>query len=52
MCIRDSKGEVKEAQALQYEADRIIYKMCEAHGNLYACLLYTSDIPHRRLGQG
>ena len=30
------KGEVKEAQALQYEADRIIYKMCEAHGNLYA----------------
>ena len=31
-----NKGEVKEAQALQYEADRIIYKMCEAHGNLYA----------------
>ena len=31
-----NKGEVKEAQSLQYEADRIIYKMCEAHGNLYA----------------
>jgi len=31
-----NKGEVKEAQALQYETDRIIYKMCEAHGNLYA----------------
>ena len=33
-----NKGEVKEAQALQYEADRIIYKMCEAHGNLYAVM--------------
>ena len=22
--------------AIQYQADRIIYKMCEAHGNLYA----------------
>ena len=31
-----NKGEIREAQALQYEADRIIYKMCEAHGNLYA----------------
>ena len=31
-----NKGEIQEAQALQYEADRIIYKMCEAHGNLYA----------------
>ena len=31
-----NKGEIKEAQAIQYEADRIIYKMCEAHGNLYA----------------
>ena len=28
--------EIQEAQAIQYEADRIIYKMCEAHGNLYA----------------
>ena len=30
------KGEMAKARALQYEADRIIYKMCEAHGNLYA----------------
>ncbi len=30
-----NKGEIKEAQAIQYDADRIIYKMCEAHGNLY-----------------
>ena len=31
-----NKGEIKEAQAIQYDADRIIYKMCSAHGNLYA----------------
>ena len=31
-----NKGEIKEARAIQYDADRIIYKMCEAHGNLYA----------------
>ena len=31
-----NKGEIKQAQEIQYEADRIIYKMCEAHGNLYA----------------
>ena len=30
------KGEMDAARALQYQADRIIYKMCEAHGNLYA----------------
>ena len=30
------KGEMAKARALQYEADRIIYKMCEARGNLYA----------------
>ena len=30
------KGEIAKARAIQYEADRIIYKMCEAHGNLYA----------------
>ena len=30
------KGEVAKARELQYEADRIIYKMCEGHGNLYA----------------
>ena len=30
------KGEIAKARAIQYEADRIIYKMCSAHGNLYA----------------
>ena len=30
------KGEVAKARELQYDADRIIYQMCEAHGNLYA----------------
>ena len=30
------KGEIAKARAIQYEANRIIYKMCEAHGNLYA----------------
>ena len=30
------RGEMDAARALQYKADRIIYKMCEAHGNLYA----------------
>ena len=30
------RGETARARELQYEADRIIYKMCEAHGNLYA----------------
>ena len=30
------RGETAKARALQYEADRIIYKMCEGHGNLYA----------------
>ena len=30
------KGEMAKARALQYEADRLIYKMCEARGNLYA----------------
>lgn len=30
------KGKMDAARALQYQADRIIYKMCEAHGNLYA----------------
>ena len=29
-------GEMEAARQVQYEADRIIYKMCEAHGNLYA----------------
>ena len=30
------KGDLPAARAIQYKADRIIYKMCEAHGNLYA----------------
>ena len=30
------KGEIEKARAIQYEANRIIYKMCSAHGNLYA----------------
>ena len=29
-------GEVPAARKIQYQADRIIYKMCEAKGNLYA----------------
>ena len=32
------KGEIAKARAIQYEADRIIYKMCEAKGNLYAVM--------------
>ena len=31
-----NKGEIEAARAIQYDADRIIYKVCEAHGNLYA----------------
>ena len=30
------RGEVEKARVVQYDANRIIYKMCEAHGNLYA----------------
>ena len=30
------QGNLPAARAIQYKADRIIYKMCEAHGNLYA----------------
>ena len=30
------RGDIPAARALQYQANRIIYKMCEAHGNLYA----------------
>ena len=29
-------GDIPAARAIQYQADRIIYKMCEAKGNLYA----------------
>ena len=32
------KGDILAARAIQYDADRIIYKMCEAHGNLYAVM--------------
>lgn len=31
-----AKGDIDTARHVQYLADRIIYKMCEAHGNLYA----------------
>lgn len=31
-----AKGDIDNARHVQYLADRIIYKMCEAHGNLYA----------------
>ena len=30
------QGDLATARAIQYEANRIIYKMCEARGNLYA----------------
>ena len=29
-------GDIPAARTIQYQADRIIYKMCEARGNLYA----------------
>ena len=29
-------GDLAQARAIQYDANRIIYKMCSAHGNLYA----------------
>ena len=32
------KGDIPAAREIQYKADRIIYKMCEAHGNLYAVM--------------
>ena len=32
----DTEIDIEKARAIQYDADRIIYKMCEAHGNLYA----------------
>lgn len=31
-------GKIEEARAIQYEADRIIYAMCECRGNLYAVM--------------
>lgn len=41
------QGKLPEARALQNEADRIIYKMCEAKGNLYAVM---KEILHRMYG--
>ena len=47
MCIRDRfqkvyelyrAGRVTEAAQVQNEICRIIYRMCEAHGNLYAVM--------------
>ena len=32
------KGEMEPARQIQNDIDRIIYKMCEAHGNLYAVM--------------
>lgn len=32
------EGKIKEAAKVQYEADRIIYAMCECKGNLYAVM--------------
>lgn len=33
-----SAGQMEKAAEIQYEICRIIYKMCEAHGNLYAVM--------------
>ena len=30
------QGKLAEARAIQYDVDAIIYKMCSAHGNMYA----------------
>ena len=31
-------GEIEKAREIQYAADEIIYKMCSAHGNMYAVI--------------
>ena len=41
------EGRIAEARAIQYDANRIIYKMCEAHGNLYAV---QTELLHRMYG--
>lgn len=41
------EGRIVEARAIQYDANRIIYKMCEAHGNLYAV---QKELLHRMYG--
>ena len=33
-----NQGKMEEAQHIQYDADAVIYKMCEAKGNLYAVI--------------
>ncbi len=35
-CLK--RGELEKARDIQYAANEVIYKMCEAHGNLYAVL--------------
>lgn len=39
-----SKGDVVTAQAIQNDCCRIIYKMCSAHGNMYAVIKETLRI--------
>ena len=31
-------GEMEKAREIQYACDEIIYKMCSAHGNMYAVI--------------
>jgi len=40
-------GKTEEARPVQYAADAVIYKMCEAHGNLYSV---QKEILRRREG--
>lgn len=35
-CVKE--GRMDEARKIQYAADEIIYKMCSAHGNMYAVI--------------
>lgn len=44
--IRDLylKGDLKEARQIQYAVNAVIYKMCEAHGNLYAVIKKVLEI--------
>ena len=32
------EGKIAEARAIQYAVDAVIYKMCSAHGNMYAVI--------------
>ena len=38
-----ARGDIASAQKIQYKTNRIIYKMCEAHGNLYAVMKKILD---------